>query len=253
MCGEAEIYDYYGSSSYTFLDDDLENKLKNFLINHELFEGYKGIANQLDFKSWDERDFVSKNKVDKNTLENLSITVSTDFNPKRTILVNGMESEQKHKLLNDIYDFLEGENIKVQELELNFEFIAKDEDNQTLATIRDSVLKYSDEFLEYVNNRESNEKRLKSDKKEEIIRIAKDGYLDKWEIEDVYEEEYESIVNIVLNNLDDKEISKTNIKMFLQCLENNVFNDDKNTDIYLRLKDDNHKYNERHYIKYYRK
>lgn len=201
----------------------------------------------------DDEDFITKEKVDKNTLEILTVDICIDFDSKDAETMSVMKSQEKHKLLNDIYGFLKSENIKFQQLELAFSFNATDEGYVYVPDVKESLTKCSNEFLIYQENKElDTSKNIEHKKQKQIVKIIEDVCLPEWEIEDIFVDNIYRDINIVVKNKEDEEMIKSNVRMFFESINNSFLQEDIRNCVLLILKDDIHKNNERHYIAYNR-
>lgn len=247
----ASITDYYGSANH--LSDESSAQITEFIVNHKLFEKYNYTELNTAIYDKNEEGFITKEKADENTFEIIQIYINIDFDSKHVALVNVMESQEKHKLLNDIYDFLESKDIKFQKLELIFNFNAIDEELRGIPDVTEILTKCSNEFLNYQENKELSIDRNGNQEKEvRVVSIIKDIYLPGWIIEDVFIDSDYYDINIVLKNQEDNETVRENIRMFFQSINTLLEKDGIKNDILLILNYDAHEKNERHCIKYNR-
>lgn len=152
-----------------------------------------------------------------------------------------------------IYDFLESKDIKFQKLELIFNFNAIDEESRSIPDVTEILTKCSNEFLNYQENKElSIDRNGNQEKEARVVSIIKDIYLPGWIIEDVFIDSDYYDINIVLENQEDNETVRENIRMFFQSINTLLEKDGIKNDILLILNYDAHEKNERHCIKYNR-
>lgn len=248
--GKPRITDYYGSSDK--LDDIKVDKIKNYISNHELFRKYNYDESKISISTKDEEEFVTKEKVDKNTFEIINIKIENESNFEDMFLLNKMESEEKHKFLNDIFYYLKSKNLKFQKLELDFCTSITHIESNDIFSIREHLNICSDEFIQYEKINESNISK-ENEKITKIFNSIKNIEINDLIIEDVLKDDVYFDINILLKNKGDKEKNIDNdIKILFEYLDNLLEENERNDSIKLVLNYDIHKANEFHYIYYYR-
>lgn len=243
-----DIIDYYGS--YHKLDDIKANKIKNYIINHELFKKYNYDKSNIKIETLDEEEFVTKEKVDENTFEIISIDIENEFYDKDILFLNNMESKEKHEFLNDIYNFLKSENLKIQKLELNFMDPVEQTDSYQKLSTKETLNICSDEFIKYekINDFNFNEKH---EREKNMLDTIKNIKINGWIIEDIILERYDT--RLLLKNKDrDEQNLYNDLKILFKSLDNMFKEKNIEDNIVLALNYNNHKANEFHYIYYYR-
>lgn len=236
-----DLIDYYGADN--ILDDTTINKMKNYIVNHELFIKNNYDEDMINIYNSNQEEFAYKEKINKDTFEIITINIKKKLNDPNAIFLNEMSYKEKQVFLNDIYNFLKEENLKTQKLELNFINSINDDNTNNKFSIEEQLNKCSDEFIKYEKLIDSNLE-FKS-----IFDSIKNIKINNWIVEDIFIDIRYDDINIFLKKkITEEEDIHDDLKQYFKLLDALLIEKNRYDNIKLILSTDSN--NDFYYIYY---